>query len=250
MKGIVVASLLGMSSAMAQSAAAQSVVEAPKSIGSLKGTMLAPEAGAGRVDPPRLGADRSRRQQRLRIQGCHLSCAGREAGGARHRLCADRQARGRCQRGGGSRTTGPSSGRTMPRTRRPGCRPSARRRARPASGAGRSEDALVALDASRTASDACGLFLVSTPRRSAATVLRDPFHSNPANASVLADADRATNSLAAGPRIDVSGMRPALHGSSHRPGRGRLNSIMALDPAKPAAADKGLMLIVRGVRDL
>ncbi len=252
MKGFVVASLLGMSSAMAQAAPVESFVEAPGPLGPLKGTMLAPEGKGAPVVLILPGSGPTDRDGN--------SAYGFKA--ATYRLLAEGlAARGIASVRIDKRGLGASAGAVVDGNAVTMEDYAADTKAwvqaiRTKTGApcvwllGHSEGGLVALDASRTVSDVCGLLLVSTPGRPAAAVLREQFHSNPANAPVLADADRVIDALAAGQKIDVSAMHPALQRVFAPATQGLFISIMALDPAKLAAVYKGPMLIVQGERDL
>ncbi len=252
MKGIVVASLLGMSSAMAQAAPVESFVEAPGPLGPLKGTMLAPERKGAPVVLILPGSGPIDRDGN--------SAYGIKA--ATYRLLAEGlAARGIAsvridKRGIGASAGAVTDGNAVTIEDYVADTKAWVNAIRTKTGAsciwllGHSEGGLVALDASRTVSDVCGLLLVSAPGRPAAAVLREQFHGNPANAPALADADRAIDSLAAGRTIDVSALHPALQRVFAPATQGLFISIMALDPAKLASADKGPMLVVQGERDL
>ena len=114
---------------------------------------------------------------------------------------------------------------------------------------GHSEGGLVAL-ASARAPDVCGLILLATAGRTIDAVIREQLRANPANAPLLAAADRALNSLKAGRRVDISEVPPPLMALFAPQVQGFIISLMAHDPATLAAqADKPL-LVIQGDRDI
>lgn len=114
---------------------------------------------------------------------------------------------------------------------------------------GHSEGGLIALAAARE-DGVCGLVLVAAPGRPLGEVLRDQFRANPANAPILADAERAIDRLEAGERVDVSAMHPALQAIFNPAVQGFLLSLFPLDPARLIADAPGPVLIVQGGRDI
>lgn len=115
---------------------------------------------------------------------------------------------------------------------------------------GHSEGGLVALAAASKVDHLCGLILVATPGRPLGDVLKDQLRADTANAPLLDAADQAIDELAAGRRVDVATLPPAL-ASLFSPGvQGFLISAFALDPAELAGMTRKPMLILQGQRDL
>lgn len=252
MKRLVVASLLLMSSALAQAAPVETFVEAPGPQGPLKGTMLAPEAKGAPVVLMLPGSGPTDRDGNSPL-GVKASAYRLLAEGLAARGIASVRIDKRGLFASAGAVADPSAVTIddyAADTR------SWIQAIQAKTGApcvwllGHSEGGLVALDASRAAPGICGLLLLSSPGRPAATVLREQFHGNPAYAPILADADRVIDGLAAGKRVDVSAMHPGIQRIFAPAVQGLFISIMALDPAKLAAAYKGPMLIVQGERDL
>ena len=75
---------------------------------------------------------------------------------------------------------------------------------------GHSEGALMVSLAAQGRKDVCGLILVAGMGRTMGDVIRQQLRDNPANAPVLDEAMSALAELAAGRRVDVSAMHPAL----------------------------------------
>jgi alpha-beta hydrolase superfamily lysophospholipase len=115
---------------------------------------------------------------------------------------------------------------------------------------GHSEGGLVALKAAQLPNNICGVIAVSAPGRPLQVVLREQLAANPANASLLPDANRALDELSAGRNIDVSAMHPALKGLFAPGLQGFLINVFAQDPAKLAANVTVPMLILQGDKDL
>ena len=115
---------------------------------------------------------------------------------------------------------------------------------------GHSEGGLVALVASRSSSDICGLILIATPGRSIGDVLREQLKANPANAPLLDQALSAIDALAAGHHVDVSMMHPALMPLFRREVQDFLISEIALDPAELIKSWQKPVLVLQGERDL
>ena len=96
----------------------------------------------------------------------------------------------------------------------------------------------------------CGVTAVSTPGRRLGTVMRAQFHANPANAPILADADRAIEALEAGRTIPAASLTPPLPMIFADAVQPFLINSFAKDPAKLAAATVKPLLIVQGEADL
>ena len=117
--------------------------------------------------------------------------------------------------------------------------------------AGHSEGGVVALvTARRSAEGICGLVLLATPGRPLGEALKAQLRANPANAPLLVEADRTIDALAAGKRVDVTGLHPALAALFAPPVQGFLNSLLPVDPAALLAGVDRPVLIVQGRRDL
>ncbi|WP_428969168.1 alpha/beta hydrolase [Sphingomonas sp. Xoc002] len=116
---------------------------------------------------------------------------------------------------------------------------------------GHSEGGLVALDtAAARPAGLCGVIAVSTPGRRLGTVMRAQFHANPANAPILADADRMIDALEAGRTIPAASLTPPLPMIFADVVQPFLINALAKDPAKLAAATAKPLLIVQGEADL
>lgn len=114
---------------------------------------------------------------------------------------------------------------------------------------GHSEGGLVALAAAAKV-DPCGLILVSTAGRPLGAVLKEQLHANPANAPLLAEADRAIYELSRGNHVDMAGAPPELAALFSPAIQGFLVSAFTLDPAELASKAIKPVLIVQGARDL
>lgn len=116
---------------------------------------------------------------------------------------------------------------------------------------GHSEGGLVALDTAAARPEGlCGVIAISTPGRRLGTVMRAQFHANPANAPILADADRAIDALEAGRTIPAASLTPPLSMLFADVIQPFLVNSFAKDPAKLAAATTKPLLIVQGEADL
>ncbi|GAA3255751.1 hypothetical protein GCM10020258_14490 [Sphingomonas yabuuchiae] len=116
---------------------------------------------------------------------------------------------------------------------------------------GHSEGGLVALDtAAAKPAGLCGVITVSTPGRRLGTVMRAQFHANPANAPILADADRMIDALEAGRTIPAASLTPPLPMIFADAVQPFLINSFSKDPAKLAAATAKPLLIVQGEADL
>lgn len=116
---------------------------------------------------------------------------------------------------------------------------------------GHSEGGLVALDtAAAGPAGLCGVIAISTPGRPLGKVMRAQFHANPANAPILADADRAIDALEAGRTIPAASLTPPLSMIYADAVQPFLINSFAKDPARLAAATTKPLLIVQGEADL
>lgn len=116
---------------------------------------------------------------------------------------------------------------------------------------GHSEGALVALaTAAADARALCGVITVSAPGRPLGEVMRAQFHANPANAPLLADADRVIDTLEAGRTIPAASLTPPLPRIFADAVQPFLVNAFAKNPARLAAAVTRPMLIVQGEADL
>ncbi len=116
--------------------------------------------------------------------------------------------------------------------------------------AGHSEGGLVALRAAG-GPNVCGIVLLAAPGQRMGDTIRKQLRANPANAPVLASAEKALGELEAGRKVPVTGLHPALAQGLFNPAvQGFMIELLAQDPAKLAAAVKRPMLIVQGGHDL
>ncbi len=114
---------------------------------------------------------------------------------------------------------------------------------------GHSEGGLVALAAAH-AEAVCGLILVATPGRPLGETLREQLRANPANAPILAEAERAIDRLEAKQPVDAANMHPALVPLFRPSVQGFLIDAFAYDPAALLADVEKPVLILQGGRDL
>jgi len=115
---------------------------------------------------------------------------------------------------------------------------------------GHSEGGLVALAAAQKVENLCGLILIASSGRPMGEVIKSQLRANPANAPLIADADRAIDALAAGQRVDATDLPQPLLPLFHPAIQGFLISTFALDPSKLAAQVQLPILIVQGGKDL
>lgn len=115
---------------------------------------------------------------------------------------------------------------------------------------GHSEGGLVALAAAKDAADFCGLILVAAPGRRLGDILREQLRANPANAPILAEAERAIDQLEAGRRVDGASLNPALLPLFRPELQGFLIDAFAHDPAILIAGFRKPVLILQPGRDL
>lgn len=115
---------------------------------------------------------------------------------------------------------------------------------------GHSEGGLVALQAAQGASDICGLVLLSAPGRRLGAVMREQFKANPANAPFLDAALSALDAFEAGHVVSAATLPaplPMVFPDSVQP---FMIDLLALDPAKLAAAVRVPVLVLQGDRDI
>lgn len=116
---------------------------------------------------------------------------------------------------------------------------------------GHSEGGTVVLTTAAASTDGvCGVITVSAPGRPLGEVMRAQLHANPANAPLLAEADRAIDSLEAGRTFPGASLTPPLPMLFADPVQPFLINAFAKNPAKLAAAVTKPMLIVQGEADL
>ena len=115
---------------------------------------------------------------------------------------------------------------------------------------GHSEGGLVALAATKSVPDLCGLLLVSTSGRPMGELLREQLKANPANAPLLGQALAAIDQLEAGKHVDTTAMHPALMPLFAPQVQGFLISAFSYDPSKLLAGYAKPVLIVQGKRDI
>lgn len=114
---------------------------------------------------------------------------------------------------------------------------------------GHSEGGLIAMAAAQNP-EVCGLLLVAAPGRPMGEIIREQLKANPANAPVLSQALPAIDALEAGKRVDTANMNPALLPLFRPAVQGFLISAFAFDPAKLLAGYGKPVLILQGQRDL
>lgn len=114
---------------------------------------------------------------------------------------------------------------------------------------GHSEGGLIALAAAR-GPDVCGLILVSAPGRTVGTLIREQLRANPANAPLLDQAMAAIDSLEAGRHVDTSAMHPAIAALFAPQVQDFEISLFSYDPARLIARYDRPVLIVQGQRDI
>jgi len=115
---------------------------------------------------------------------------------------------------------------------------------------GHSEGGLVALAAGQDKSDLCGIVAVSAMGRKFGTVLREQLRANPANAPILAEAEKAIDELEAGRNVPSETMSPVLMGLFNPAVQPYMKDLMAKDSAALAAALDLPLLIVSGDLDI
>lgn len=116
--------------------------------------------------------------------------------------------------------------------------------------AGHSEGGLIALVASRSVPDICGLVLLAAAGRRLAVVLREQLKANPANAPILPSAFAAIDKLERGERVDVAQLHPGIVPLFHAGIQKFWINVMSYDPAALLGGYAGPTLIVQGEEDL
>jgi uncharacterized protein len=115
---------------------------------------------------------------------------------------------------------------------------------------GHSEGGLVAIVAAQGQSSICGLVLIATAGRPIGEVLRAQLASKPGFAPLLEQASAVIDSLEAGRRVDVSGMRPALSSLFRPEVQGLLIDEFSYDPVRILAGYRAPVLVLQGERDI
>jgi pimeloyl-ACP methyl ester carboxylesterase len=115
---------------------------------------------------------------------------------------------------------------------------------------GHSEGGLVALAAGQDKSDLCGIIAVSAMGRKFGTVLREQLRANPANAPILADAEKAIDELEAGRDVPAATMPPVLMSLFNPAVQPYLKDLMAKDSAALAASLDLPLLVLSGDLDI
>lgn len=117
--------------------------------------------------------------------------------------------------------------------------------------AGHSEGALVALVSAQTnLNDICGLILIAGGGRRLGDVLREQLRSNPANAPILAEAERIITELEAGHRVPSAQISAPLQGLFRENVQGFVISLFSYDPAELLRAYQGPVMVMQGTTDL
>jgi uncharacterized protein len=117
--------------------------------------------------------------------------------------------------------------------------------------AGHSEGALVAVVSAQTnRNDICGLILIAGGGRRLGDVLREQLRSNPANASILAEAESIITELEAGRRVPASQISAPLQGLFRENVQGFVISLFSYDPAELLRAYQGPVMVMQGTTDL
>ena len=115
---------------------------------------------------------------------------------------------------------------------------------------GHSEGGLAALLAAQQPTGLCGLLLVSTAGRPLGAVLGEQIEANFDEAPLRDQAEAILAELEAGRRVTSEDIPPPLQPLFRPEVQGFLSSVLALDPAKLAAAYQGPVLILQGLRDI
>lgn len=115
---------------------------------------------------------------------------------------------------------------------------------------GHSEGGLVALAAAQKPAGVCGVVALATPGRPLSTIMREQLRANPANASILAEAESALDRIEAGKAVDTSPMTAALRPLFNEAIQPYLRDLFSHDPARLAASLKVPLLILSAGADL
>ncbi len=116
--------------------------------------------------------------------------------------------------------------------------------------AGHSEGALIALVSAQTDANVCGLILIAGGGRRLSDVLREQLRSNPANAPLLADAERIIVELEAGRRVPASQIPAPLQPLFRENVQAFVISLFSYDPSELLRACQGPVLVMQGTTDL
>jgi pimeloyl-ACP methyl ester carboxylesterase len=116
---------------------------------------------------------------------------------------------------------------------------------------GHSEGALVALKTLESGQEGiCGALLVAAPGRKISSLLREQLEANPANASILEEANTIIDRLETGQLTPASDINPALQGLFAPAFQGYMVDLFTHDPADLFASYSGPALILQGLRDI
>ncbi|MCU0902498.1 MAG: alpha/beta fold hydrolase [Tabrizicola sp.] len=115
---------------------------------------------------------------------------------------------------------------------------------------GHSEGGLVTLAAMARLPEAFGLILIASVGRPLDAVIREQLRANPANASVLEEAEATLAALRRGTRVEAGRISPALRPLFAPQVQGFLIDALSHDPVALAARVGVPVLIIQGTRDL
>jgi pimeloyl-ACP methyl ester carboxylesterase len=116
---------------------------------------------------------------------------------------------------------------------------------------GHSEGGLVTLAAAvRSEAGICGLFLASTPGRPLGPIVREQLRANPANAPVLAEAERTLTELEAGRRVPPEQISAPLMPLFAPQVQDYVIDLLRFDPAAAISSLNVPILLIYGGRDL
>ncbi|MBN8806747.1 MAG: alpha/beta fold hydrolase [Sphingomonas sp.] len=115
---------------------------------------------------------------------------------------------------------------------------------------GHSEGGLVALQAAQRSDGICGVILVSAPGRPLATVMREQFKANPANAYLLPQALAMLDGLEAGRTTDPATLPAPLPMMFPEAVQRYMIGLFRYDPTKLAATARVPVVIVQGDNDM
>jgi len=115
---------------------------------------------------------------------------------------------------------------------------------------GHSQGGLLALMVAPNRPDICGLILVAAPGRPFGEVLMAQLRANPANATLLAPAQKAVDALSAGQTVDPTSLPKPLQSLFRSSVQTFLKSLVDIDPAKLLSAYSGPVMVLQGTADL
>jgi pimeloyl-ACP methyl ester carboxylesterase len=115
---------------------------------------------------------------------------------------------------------------------------------------GHSEGGLIALLTATARKDVCGVILLATAGIPMGELLRRQLQDNPANASLLPEANRIIDSLEGGHRVDVSAVEEHLRGLFRPRVQDLLISEFSLNPVGLAAKANVPVYVIYGDRDV